>query len=377
MNTGFRETLRPGPGLPQKRTYLCVQALRGLAAVMVVVHHATQTWLSKTAGLRHNSGWANGASGVDIFFIISGFVMVISTSGGKKPTAWQFLSRRVIRIVPLYWLLSFVAILDQAIKAGVRYSSTLSVPLILSSLVFLPSKRPDAAPGVVLGVGWTLCFEMFFYLLFSVALYCGFPRFRFLAAVMIPLSLAGIFYQDSWPAISFFLNPIVLEFLGGILIANVVLRGIKLHPALITVLGITGFALLLTTPDFDIVAPSARALVWGVPAFMVVAAVVSLESRFRVRVPSWLLAIGDSSYSLYLLHGFLIQLLIAVFVKAHFPYRYGVVFVATVVVVSAMAAHLLYQLFEVPVARWLKGFIVLRDPAPEPSLRAIPQSAEA
>ena len=89
-------------------TFLTIQALRAVAALLVVLLHALETWGERVDPAAPGVNWENGASGVDIFFIISGFVMVISSQRlVDRPGAWRtFLQHRVIRIVPLYWLLT-------------------------------------------------------------------------------------------------------------------------------------------------------------------------------------------------------------------------------------------------------------------------------
>lgn len=339
-----------------RHTFHLVQVLRGVAAGMVLTHHATQAWISKVGGIAQNSGWANGAAGVDIFFAISGFVMVISTSGRKRPTSAQFLGRRLIRIAPLYWALSLLALLADVIKsfAGSSVMRTLSVPYVLSSMAFLPYKLPNGQTSVVVTGGWTLCFEMLFYVLFSLTLLFKVSPLRLLAPIMILLASLSVFHQPSWPGIGLFLNPILLEFLGGILLANAVLSGFRPSRKLAALAGIAGAILLLVTPDFDSLAVTWRALIWGLPALLLVAGVIFWEQSAKPAVSGPMLAVGNASYSLYLIHPFIIPVILMVFLRYRTCYGIGVVFVIASISVSILAAHFMFKFFEQPVSKRLR-----------------------
>jgi peptidoglycan/LPS O-acetylase OafA/YrhL len=116
--------------------------------------------------------WENGAAGVDIFFIISGFVMVISSRRfvDRAGTWLIFLRHRAVRIVPLYWLLTTVKIIAVAILGGVVLRTGLGFNFVTGSYLFLPVTDSAGHFRPVLPVGWTLTYEFLFYLLFAAAL---------------------------------------------------------------------------------------------------------------------------------------------------------------------------------------------------------------
>ena len=161
--------------LPTARpTFRGIQALRGFAAALVVVLHAT----GQPFGMEASKPWVwmRGHAGVDIFFVISGFVMAISATGQGRPTAGEFLRRRILRIVPLYWIFTLVMlakILAVKVHPGLgRDVVHLQTPIgyVLASLFFIPYRNSQGDIAPVLAVGWTLSFEMLFYLLFALAL---------------------------------------------------------------------------------------------------------------------------------------------------------------------------------------------------------------
>lgn len=154
----------------EKRSELYgIQLLRGLAATAVVVHHALEQ--SNGAIGRFSPDWLTtvGAAGVDIFFVISGFVMfyVSFGPGRSPPTAGDFLFRRATRIYPFYWLCCIAMLIISAM--GFLASHRYDANTILTSLALLPGRK-------IIGVSWTLVFEIYFYLIFAAMLPWRSPR---------------------------------------------------------------------------------------------------------------------------------------------------------------------------------------------------------
>jgi exopolysaccharide production protein ExoZ len=256
-----------------------IQVLRAVAACAVVVLHAYPEAHAPIG----NAGY--GAAGVDLFFVISGFIMA-SVAQGR--TAGQFLRDRLWRIYPLWW----VAVLPWLfmVPRGPTF--------ILSSL----SLWPIYAGGYyepVLKVGWTLSFELLFYLGMTLAI---------ATRAAAPLALYALFLLGALttanPLLHFIGNPLALEFLMGVLVAR-----LPRHRALglLIPLGLSLFA--LTSPGIGDVEASlgpqwalSRVLQWGVPAALVVWGVLSLERLFKHRRFDLPVAIGDASYSIYLCH---------------------------------------------------------------------------
>ncbi len=277
-----------------------VQALRGVAACMVVVHHAVTPAV-----------WPNGASGVDIFFVISGLVMAVSTIGREHIThpARSFLERRVIRLVPLYWIMTMMVLLQmQVVRLHQQFAPNehirriVQTPFlyIFSSLFFIPYRNSLGDIQPLLIPGWTLSFEMFFYLLFALALALRVSVVRMLTPVLVTLAITGMFHQPDWPTITVLLSPLLLEFLAGLLLGHLVLKGFRMNPILSLFLGTTSLGILLFVPLAN--APAMRVLQWGIPAAILVQSVVAIEDQFGAAWPRWSLLIGDASYSIYLVH---------------------------------------------------------------------------
>jgi exopolysaccharide production protein ExoZ len=350
----------------KRPTFRGIQALRGFAACMVVIHHATQQWSLYVVGGGPSLFWANGAAGVDIFFVISGFVMSMSTIGREHKThpALNFLGRRLIRLVPLYWVITFIFLFKLELLR--RFPGFQNGPrlveapfgYILSSLFFIPYRNSldTIAPLVV--PGWTLSYEMFFYLLFAGALALRVGVARALTPVMITLAAVGLFYKDSWPTLSVLASPLLIEFLAGLLLGHVMIKGYRLNATVSLVLGILALPVLLFVSPWDMA--NMRCLEWGIPAFLLVLATAMTEDRLGRFWPRWVLLIGDASYSLYLSHLLVIAFLIKIFIRSHLwsvgiVRRQDEILTALVsLIVSTLVAIPLYLLIEKRITKILR-----------------------
>ena len=169
-----------------------VQALRFLAAMMVVFTHSV-FYASERLGAGKFS-WGTGAQGVDIFFVISGFVMVISSRHlVNHIDGWKiFFRKRLARIVPLYWTATTVKLVVLLLASGLVLHSKLDWWSIFKSYFFIPTHTSNGV-RVLLGVGSTLVFEMFFYFVFATALYLKKNIYMFAGVVLLFFSLLSIF----------------------------------------------------------------------------------------------------------------------------------------------------------------------------------------
>jgi exopolysaccharide production protein ExoZ len=261
-----------------------IQVLRAIAALAVVFFHLSP------------SAWTLGAAGVDLFFVISGCIM---GTVGLKDDPGRFMAKRVIRIVPLYWAVTF-AMCAASLVPGLFATFSFDLPRLLTSLFFIPFEDPQGKILPLVVVGWTLNYEMFFYLLFALGLRLGRP-------VMLPLAIIGGLTAAGWilepqgTLSRFYTSTLLVEFAFGLLISRAVFfRSGLLGGAL----ALAGFACLLSwglgsdTPDW-------RVLYWGVPAAAIVAGFVAIEraGAFPALALRPLEKLGDASYSLYLTHG--------------------------------------------------------------------------
>jgi peptidoglycan/LPS O-acetylase OafA/YrhL len=317
-----------------KHTFTGLQILRFAAAMLVAEMHITQAISIHITGLGETVHWGAGAAGVDIFFIISGFVMAISTANlplrgpHRLDNAWIFLKRRILRIVPVYWFYTLLkAALVIAIPA-IAVKSVIEPWHLAASLFFVPVMAPWGRIQPVLPVGWTLDFEMLFYAAFAMAIALGVPRIRHCLALFVAVFIAARFFPTSIP-LEFYSNWIIFEFVIGVAFAQALLRwgpGRVDAGALLLVAGVIFTFGLGWDPE------SNRLFPWGTGAAAIVLGTIWLERVIDGKAWAKPLAfLGDASYSIYLSHTFVVPACVMAMKKM------GVVNAPMVVIVTSLA----------------------------------------
>jgi exopolysaccharide production protein ExoZ len=287
------------PSSNSKNTYNVVQALRFIAALMVVITHST--FYTKERLDPNSFFWPDGASGVGLFFVISGFVMVVSSQSlAGTIDGWKtFALKRVVRIVPMYWIATTLKLLALVFASAAVRHAELNPVNILCSYLFIPTTNVEGRIEPLLGVGWTLVFEMFFYAVFAVALLVRrIDYFYIVGSVLAVCALGSLLRNESWPAVRFYLDPIVLDFLLGMIIGRWALTRTTIPVSVASLAIVFGFALLLAPEkyferNFIVSLVSSSLIIWGA---------VALESRFGPYVPKLILFLGSASYTIYLFH---------------------------------------------------------------------------
>jgi exopolysaccharide production protein ExoZ len=299
-----------------------------------------------------------GAVGVDVFFILSGFLMMYISGPyfERKRSVWHFIAQRLIRIWPLYALVTGVQcwpLLRIFMKTGdVPFDLH---PVRLASFLFVPSFNERGLLQPILGVGWTLNYEMLFYICFAAVLISG-PRYALLkiAALLVTLFALGTTLRHSIPG-EFFGDPIIFEFLFGAALGATLRIG-KFDPS--RPYGwIAGGLILLATSAFLPAGMVPRPISWGIPALLIFVGFFALEKT--VSWPNWLKLIGDASYSIYLVHILVIYHIVFPGVKA--LHRLGFDRIAIIggscaALLAALAAGLcLHFLAEKPIIAFFKA----------------------
>ncbi|WP_197086723.1 acyltransferase [Bradyrhizobium sp. LTSPM299] len=278
-----------------------VQWLRGIAAVTVVTHHLN----FHTEFLREKAGLAPSwfahipwSFGIHIFFVISGFIMIVTTKSFGEAGAWKaFLVRRVIRIVPLYWVLTTVMV------AGVLMAPhSLELPAdkwhyIVSSYLFIPVLRAADDLRPILGQGWTLDYEMFFYAAFAFAIL--WPRrigIAILTTGFLTLAILGRNLDISTPKLFTWTDGLILEFILGMYLGLIYQSGFRVGRIAAIALVLSGMA--LGYPEFNWPAVFSA----GLPAMLIVGGLVLCPPLKESGATLWLTILGDASYSIYLSH---------------------------------------------------------------------------
>jgi exopolysaccharide production protein ExoZ len=332
-----------------------IQVLRAVAALGVLTLHAATekvTHIGGDPGPFRN--FLLGAAGVDLFFVISGFVMVYSSEAlfGRSDGPRKFFLRRLARIAPLYWVMTLAVILYIYVVHGAKLWELYSPASLIASFLFWPYPRMDGYAFPVHLLGWTLNFEMFFYVVFAAAIML--PRRAAVATVCITfavLVIVGRYVALPLP-FGFWSNSIILEFCLGMLIAAAYGEGVRLPPTAAWGLGIIavlGFA-AAATPNGEW-----RVLFWGLPSAALVASCALAASTWHPGAAGRFFGLlGDASYSLYLVHPLAFPLVRWTvgrwFDFSAVPWVYAVI----AFIVAIAASILCYLLFERPITRALQ-----------------------
>jgi exopolysaccharide production protein ExoZ len=336
-------------------TLWTIQYLRGAAALAVVAYHALQ-WC--------DGGFDVGRAGVDVFFVISGVIMWRITS--RLDTApFAFLWRRFTRVAPLYWLATLLVAAIAQVWSGFLPEVRPGLAHMLLSLAFIPHLDPRGLPFPTLPPGWTLDYEMIFYVVFALAL--ALPasaraRARLTAGILFGLVALGFLF----PTTGYFMgaNPMLLQFAAGLWLGVLMTDG-RL-PSRAWGFGLMGGAVLLwgLVQMGGLFSELWRPLMWGIPAGLTVLGALAIDAGTRSAPHDGpthrsLMALGNSSYCLYLFH------LPATAVIAHvFGYQKPWLFLPLALIASILAGLAAHLWLEKPL------LAALRRRAPQ-RLRAI------
>ncbi|EJU14712.1 acyltransferase family protein [Sphingomonas sp. LH128] len=285
--------------------FLNIQALRAIAALLVVLVHLEV--LGAALGLQR-SLFDLFAVGVDLFFVISGFIMVHTTSRRRVSPA-AFMLGRLARIAPLYWTLTIAVFVVALASPSLLGATQGNWTALLRSLAFLPGERADGTVRPILFVGWSLNLEMAFYLVFAGTLTVkDVTRRVFMGAGLLVLAvvLGMLMRPQLGPELRFLTQPMLVEFAAGMILG-------WLHPHLPASRAAARLAAAASLPALAALLLAARWPLPGgwpmslLPACAVVLAALIAEKGGIVLTWQPLQVTGDASYALYLTHPFVTQ----------------------------------------------------------------------
>jgi exopolysaccharide production protein ExoZ len=319
-----------------------IQYLRGFAATAVVIFHACQ---------RAQTDFVVGAAGVDLFFVISGFIMWV-VSDARPISPQQFALRRLERIVPLYWAVTLgtaaVAVVAPVIFPNLQPTLT----HVLASIFFVPHYDASGQIYPLIVPGWSLNYEMFFYVVFTLGLAVSAKRrLPFLIAALVAFVLAGRLIHSDNAAWQTYTSPLLLEFLTGVLLGVAYTRGARLATPVSLLLIAGGVAAFTVIQVLSLHTETWRVLQWGLPALAIVSGAVFVERTGKVpylRLPHF---IGDASYSIYLVHGFAVSAVFRLLGAGRLPVAAEI---AVCTVAGLAAGAVAYLLVERPLLKLAK-----------------------
>jgi exopolysaccharide production protein ExoZ len=324
----------------ERHSFRSIQCLRAVAALSLVVFHTLESAHQADSLFR---------IGTDIFFATSGF-LAWSTTAGRDVAPTAFVVRRLVRIAPLYWLMTMAAFIAATERPGLYWMVDTTPAHLIQSLLFIPAYDRNGMLYPVILQAWMLNSLVFLYLLFGAALLLR-PVLRlpaFSGSVLI-IVLAGEFLLPRTAAVEAYTDPRLLEFVAGMWLARSLPRaqfktGAWAGPAvLLGLVLLAGCQLLLDMLPW-------RLLTHGLPAVLLLAGCIMAEQASRFPRLSLLKLLGDASYSIYLIHVLVLEPIARLLPDVAIPARVLLTLVA--VSISALG---LYIFVEKPVDTRLRA----------------------
>lgn len=285
-----------------------LQIMRGIAASLVLWHHCLEeSKYVSYAGAPPEWLIRIGAAGVDIFFVISGFIMMYTNFANGKEclTPTQFVKRRFLRIYPLYWVCCCLVLGLRAF--GLFSAAQIAPDYLLNSLLLLPLRS-----HLLLGPAWTLVFEIYFYLLFAVALRSRAASWTLVGTTaLITLIYLAAPWAPTQELSKFLQSELPFEFCFGLVLGYLATRDNISIPRIFryawapaSLIAIVLTSVLPSPSTAGLATTSQRLLVWGIPASFIILAAASWRPSLRTALARAALLLGDASYAIYLTHAF-------------------------------------------------------------------------
>lgn len=330
---------------------------RGIAVLLVLAHHIVLMEKKWGAGDKIlDDIWAWGQSGVDLFFIISGFVMVSITRNKFQNicAARRYIYNRLSRIYPLYWFYSLILLGVYLLWPSLINPSLGGKINFFESFFLLPQ---NTMPLLI--VAWTLIYEMFFYMVFALLFLA--PE-KYLSKILITWGVCILILNVAWlqPEVSNVISgftilssPLCLEFIGGCLIARLIFNGFYEWSKVCLALGIMGLLLSVVYFNITLLNHLHRFYFCGLPYLAVIYGVIALEVSGSKRYLFFMQKIGDLSYSVYLSHSIVINAIGWLWASL-FPSSHSIIWISLMVFGSLTAGFVSYRCIELPVTSYLK-----------------------
>jgi peptidoglycan/LPS O-acetylase OafA/YrhL len=228
-------------------------------------------------------------------------------------------------------------------SAGLVIHSSFAIDDVIKSYFFIPYEKSSGKIEPLLGVGWTLVFEMFFYIVFTIALFLRANPYLFVGSVLAVFSVLSTLRPEQHPVWMYLFDPIVLEFFFGMIVGYFTLKERFLGLQLAIIIAVASILSLVLLPGFGY----SRVVVAGLPATLLIYSCVSIEPYLRDRIPRVLLYFGAASYSLYLFHPLFLP---AVPLLLHKMQLQIVPLSVALCIISALSlAAIVYRFIELPI----------------------------
>jgi len=336
------------PSSSPPKTLQSLQILRAIAAISVVYYHI-------------NAHYLFGSFGVDVFFIISGFVMALVVSNNNSPT--EFAIARVARIVPLYWILTTGVLILTYRAPNLFNSTTPNVTNYLKSIFFIPFFKENGLLHPMLAVGWTLNYEMFFYLAIWLGLLINRNHAMWLAGIIVSAAFMWGSHSSQPVVHEFLANPLVFEFLLGVILYHLYrkIQASTLPNVLLVAGSVICYGWMAYVETFKLAIP--HFVGNTIPAFILVLSMLKLDpliGRLNPQRTRLIRHVGDASYATYLSHYYVVEgcrkvlfpHILARWVNFYSPL--GILFVLALVLI---VGGTFFKLVDKPSWRWFRNNI--------------------
>ncbi|QEM09171.1 acyltransferase [Mucilaginibacter rubeus] len=341
-----------------------LQCCRGIAAVMVLMAHANLMVDKQMFSGAFIIGW----SGVDFFFILSGFIIyyINFKYAGKRNELKKYLSKRLIRVYPIYWLYTtaFLILNYLLIKfAGKGIINWISLDFmgILRSYLLYPTNIVKSEMPII-PVAWTLSFEIIFYIIFGVYILSNKKIFQLIVGIwmlFVALNFFKVIDVTQSPLLSTLCNAKNIEFIYGCVIAHLSLKNkISRNRSIGISVLLVGMILLAISWINEMnqcrYFPKMDSLNFGIPYSLIIYGLISLETyNPNNKIKNSLVFLGDASYSIYLMHYISIVILYVIF-KRIMHNHYGVFVIITTVLTAA--GCICYSWIEMPLLKTIRRY---------------------
>lgn len=331
------------------RYLMKVQILRFYAALLVAIAHvgvATEE-MARSKGLpftmRYPLDWGLG---VDIFFVISGFIMYFTMHDRfERPLIWwTFLKRRLIRIVPLYWICTTMMLVSILAASHLINHNAVDPIHILASYLFFPWPNANGEVFPVFTLGWTLNLEMVFYFCFAVAL--TLPRrigLLLLTVGFFALWLISALASPEHWLLKFWGWSLILEFLMGIFLAHLFLKNVAVSVSTTIVTTVAALVLAVVFYQTDSYSYLPRAVTGGISAILIMGTWTLCRYAPKSRFSRALAVGGDASYALYLTHAFAAKAVMIVASTVGIPPTVAFCIALVAAVIVSLGVHFLVE----------------------------------
>src|SRR4028118_1508972 len=346
---------------PHKKLNL-LQAYRGIAALLVVMVHITITSADLLNQLTFLNLFRAGWSGVDYFFVLSGFIMVYvhRSAIGKKDQLKSFLVKRALRIYPIYWIITLTLLCFFIVIPGFANNQDLGLGYVIGSLLLIPQNE-----WPILLVGWTLIYELYFDFLFSIAIWLkpkhSVPILSTWLFVTILHFWKIVTFPNSFVWLALVFGGMNLEFVLGCMAGYIVIKyNNKIGKYRWILFGIANLGyvilgILIAWRNIEL----RRVPTFGVLAAMLIIAATSIDLKDSPKIPYLLIFLGDASYSIFLTHSPLMLAITKILQKANLgKYFDGFFAPALLAVFAVVFGCIFYFLIEKPLTVFLRQNIV-------------------